>query len=368
MKKLVGLLLVLVMVVSAMGLAACSKTEIPDEMTSSDGKYEIAMITDIGDLKDGSFNEGTWEGTKTYASNNKKSYKYYQPANGKDATDTDRVDAFNLAIKNGAKVIVCPGFAFGDSIAQVSTANPDVKFVFIDGWNIGNKNLVGVAFQEEQCGYLAGYAAVMEGYTKLGYTGGGGGTNSACNRYGFGYVQGVNDAAKAKGVKVEVRYSNQFGSSFSASAELQSQMNGWYTTGTEIVFACGGSMFQSVSAAAAANKAKTIGVDVDQSSQSDTVVTSAMKGLKEAVEYALNAFYKGEWDTKLADKILNLGANDDAVGLPTATWSMTKFTVKDYEALLAKIKNGSVKINNASDLATIQSECGKMSNVTFKYE
>ena len=368
MKKLFGIVLAVVMMFSAFAvLAACSNT-IPDEMTSEDGKYEIAMITDIGDLKDGSFNEGTWEGVKTYAYENGKSYKYYQPANGANATDKDRVDAFNLAISNGAKVIVCPGFAFGNALAVVVPLNPEVKFVFIDGWTMGFNNLVGIAFQEEQCGYLAGYAAVMEGYTKLGGTFGGGSTNAACNRYAFGYIQGINAAAAKLGKKVDVKVSHLYGASFSASSELQTQIAGWYQSGTEIVFACGGSMFTSVAAAAAEADKKVIGVDVDQSSQSATVVTSAMKGLKESVIYALDAFYAGKWDSDLANKQINLGAKDNAVGLPTATWSMKNFSVKDYEELLGKIKAGEVEIDNDANWLTIAAKAERLDNINFSYD
>ncbi len=371
MKKLLGILLAVVMMFSMVGvLVACGNNEIPDECDySKDGKYEIAMITDIGDLKDGSFNEGTWNGVKEYAYNHDITYKYYKPQNGADAQDQDRVNAFRLAIQNGAKVVVCPGFAFGAALETVVPENPDVKFVFIDGWNMGQSNLVGICFQEEQCGYLAGYAAVMEGYTKLGGTFGGGSTNSACNRYAYGYIQGINSAAGAKGIKAEVKISHQNGATFSASSDLETQMSGWYTQGTEIIFSCGGSMCNSVFAAAAANQKKSIGVDVDQSNISGTVVTSAMKGLKESVAYALTEYYGGNWDSKLADKCINLGANDDAVGLPTETWSMKNFTVNDYNSLLGKIKSGEISIATCGeDWSVVQTAAEGMSNITYIYE
>ena len=149
---------------------------------------------------------------------------------------------------------------------------PNVSFVFVDGYPITEeagvdgspvlKNVAGIAFKEEQCGYLAGYAVVKEGFTKLGFTGGGGGTNPACCRYGYGFVQGADAAAKELGVKVDMNYSWQYGASFSASPELQTMVSGWYEAGTEVVFACGGSMFASVAAAAGAADGKVVGVDV----------------------------------------------------------------------------------------------------------
>ena len=332
--------------------------EIADEMTSEDGKYEIAFVTDVGQLKDKSFNQGTFDGVKLYAANNGLSYKYYQPANGDQATDDDRYDAMKAAADNGAKIIVCAGFMQGNALAKAAAEFTDVSFVFVDGWAMtdadGNAltNTLGIAFQEEQCGYLAGYAAVKEGYTKLGFTGGGGGTNPACCRYGYGFVQGASAAAAELGVKVEMNYSWLYGGSFSASPELQTMANGWYTNGTEVIFACGGSMFASVAAAASANDGAVVGVDVDQSSESDTVITSAMKGLAASVQWACAKVYDGSF-AEMGGTCATLGAKDNAVGLPTATWSLTQWTVDEYNAMLAAMADGSLVVD--ADYANLAS-------------
>ena len=202
MKKVLAIFMVLAMLAGCVALTACGKKDnndptdssdqpsktdtvnvddIPDTMNSTDGKYVIAMVTDVGQLKDKSFNQGTWNGVKLYASQNSKSYKYYQPANDSNANDEDRYNAFVAAITGGAEIIVTPGFLQEAALKRVAAEYPDVKFVFIDGYPLqdaaGNdlKNIAAVAFKEEQCGYLAGYAAVVEGNTKLGFTGGGAG-------------------------------------------------------------------------------------------------------------------------------------------------------------------------------------------------
>jgi len=375
MKKFLAMILALVM---ALSLVACgdkkdeSKTdgqtpggdnsgvteitnadEIADEMTSEDGKYEIAFVTDVGQLKDKSFNQGTFDGVKLYAANNGLSYKYYQPANGDQATDDDRYDAMKAAAEGGAKVIVAAGFMQATALTKAAAEFTDVKFVFVDRDSAVTtedgtalKNVLGICFQEEQCGYLAGYAVVKEGYTKLGFTGGGGGDNPACCRYGYGFVQGASAAAAEMGVKVEMNYSWLYGASFAASTELQTMASGWYENGTEVIFACGGNMFQSVAAAAAANDGAVVGVDVDQSSQSETVViTSAMKGLSASVQWACGKVYDGSFD-EIGGTFVTLGAKDNAVGLPTATWSLTKWTVDDYNAMLAKMADGSLVVDN----------------------
>ena len=329
--------------------------EVQDEMTSSDGKYEVAFVTDVGQLKDKSFNQGTYDGVKLYAANNNLSYKYYQPANGSEATDDDRFTAMKAAVDNGAKVVVCAGFMQTTALRMAASQFTDVSFVYIDGdviradANDNNSailtNVAGVAFKEEQCGYLAGYAAVKEGYTKLGFTGGGGGDNPACCRYGYGFVQGASAAAAEMGVKVEMNYSWLYGASFSASTELQTMASGWYENGTEVIFACGGNMFQSVAAAAAANDGAVVGVDVDQSSQSDTVITSAMKGLSASVQWACGKVYDGSFD-EIGGTFVTLGAKDNAVGLPTDTWSLKGWTVDEYKAMLKDMADGKLVVDD----------------------
>ena len=385
MKKVLAVLIALSMLL-CLGLAACKDSKDPtdpanpdvtgttkagdkvtefdynavkDDATSADGKYEIAFVTDVGSLKDQSFNQGTWEGIKRYASENNKTYKYYQPANGDKATDDDRFNAMKAAADAGAKIVVCAGFLQETALTKAAQEFTDVKFVFIDGYTLYSekdaegkgiagkeiKNVAPISFQEEQSGYLAGYAAVKDGYSKLGFTGGGGGENPACCRFGYGFVQGANDAAKELNKTVEMKYSWSFGASFSPSPDLQTMLSGWYSNGTEVIFCCGGNMCQSAFEAAGANDGKVIGVDVDQSSQNDTVITSATKGLRESVMFALDKFYNGQFDT-LGGVSTVLGANNDAVGLPTATWGFKNYTVDDYNKLLASIKDGSVKVDS----------------------
>ncbi len=323
---------------------------IPDTMTSENGKYTIAFVTDVGTLKDESFNQGTWNGIKKFASENNQSYKYYQPANGNQATDEDRYEAMKTAADSGAKIIVCAGFLQKEALTKAAEEYDDVKFVFIDGTVLYEDdgdpidNVAAVDFREEESGYLAGYAAVMNGYKKLGFTGGGGGTNPPCSRFGYGYIQGINDAAKEKDITAEVNFSWEYGASFSQSAELQTMLSGWYAGGTEVIFCSGGSMCLSAFAAASANDAAVIGVDVDQSKKSDTVVTSALKGITQSAIYILEKAKADRWD-EVGGKLTTLGAKQDAVGLPTENWKLNNFPVEEYEKLLKKLKDGEIKVD-----------------------
>ena len=362
MKKFLAILLAMLMALCA--VSACAEAvnpdDIEDNMTSADGKYVVAFVTDVGQLKDKSFNQGTWNGVKAYAVANGLSYKYYQPANGDQATDDDRYDAMKAAVEGGAKVVVCAGFMQEAALTKAATEYPDAKFIFIDGYPIGLDNVAPIAFKEEQSGYFAGYAVVMDGFTKLGFCGGGGGPNPACCRYGYGFAQGAEAAAAELGVEVELKYSWQYGASFSASPELQTMAKGWYETGTEIIFSCGGSMFASIAAAAAENDGYVVGVDVDQSFESDTVVTSALKGLSNATEWAIAKCYDGTFE-EIGGIATSLGVNDNAVGLPTETWSFETYTVEQYEAALEAVKNGELTIDDQAPTE------GAIADVAFEH-
>ena len=363
MKKLLTVLLSFFMVFALVGCSSSSSSDSSEGDDSSNATddsegYKVAVVTDVGQLNDGGFNQGTYEGAVAFAEANGLSYKYYQPANGSDATDDDRIAAMRQAVEGGAEVIVTPGYLQATALQTVAEENPDVKFVFVDGWAVGLDNVTAISYHEEESGFFAGYAAVKDGYTSLGGTFGGAGTNAACNRFAYGYVQGIQAAAAELDETVDVTISFLYGGSFSSSTELQTQISGWYNNGVQVVFACGGSMLQSVKAAASeTTDGKIIGVDVDQASESDRVITSAFKGLSESVQLVLNEWNNGEWDSKLADQLSNLGVSDNATGIPTteSSWRFNSFTVEEYEAIKEKVANGEITISaDCADLSTAE--------------
>lgn len=384
MKKIISIFSIIALVLSTMLLNACgskqaSGNEVGSSVTSettapkTDG-YEIAIVTDVGSLMDKGFNQGTYEGAEDFAKLNNLKYKYYQPANGNNASDNDRIAAMRQAINNGAKVIVTPGFLQATAIETVAKESPNVKFIFVDGWAMGLPNVTAIVYKEQEAGYFAGYAAVKEGYTKLGGCFGGGGSNPACNRFCFGYIQGADAAANELNKDIEIKFTYKFGDTFSPSSELQTLISGWYAAGTEVVFSCGGGMFDSVKTAASETKdGKIIGVDVDQSGESDRVITSAMKGLRQSVKLILTKYYDGLWDNELSDKAQNLGAAEDATGLPTDNWKFNNFTLKEYEELYEKIKTGIITPNgdvppNCNDEKLISSLNESLNKTTLVFE
>lgn len=325
-------------------------TPAADPATPAGDGFEIAMITDKGDINDKSFNQGTWEGVKAYAEANGKTYQYYKPV---EATTNAYIAMIEQAIQAGAKVVVTPGFLFETPIYNVQEQYPDVKFVLIDGNPHSEDystyktadNTVGILFAEEQVGYLAGYAAVKDGYTKLGFLGGQ--AVPAVVRYGYGFVQGADAAAQEMGVTIDMKYFYTGG--FDATPDAQAMAAGWYTTGTEVIFSCGGSVGNSAMAAAEANNGKVIGVDVDQSPESATVISSAMKGLSESVTKMLDAYYAGTFP---GGQNLTLGAADNALGLPMDTSKWNTFAQADYDALFAKLAAGEIALQKDTDVET----------------
>ena len=331
--------------------------------TADPADASIAMITDKGDINDKSFNQGTWEGIQAYCAENGKTCQYYKPV---EATTDAYIAMIEQAIGDGHKIVVTPGFLFEEPIYVVQDKYPDVSFVLIDGNPHSGDysdfktadNTVGILFSEEQVGYLAGYAAVKDGYTKLGFLGGQ--AVPAVVRYGYGYVQGANDAAAEAGKTVDMMY--YYTGGFAATPEAQALAAGWYQSGTEIVFGCGGSVGNSAMAAAEQNNGKVIGVDVDQSGESATVVSSAMKGLASAVQQMLDAYVAGSFP---GGQNLTLGAAEGAVELPMATSKWASFSQADYDALFAKLSDGTIAPKK-DDAAETPDKLGCANvNVTF---
>ena len=337
MKKLLALVMMLALALPFGALAAET--------------YELALVTDVGNIDDQSFNQSTWEGVKKYAEENGKTYAYYRPS--EDSNDA-RVESIKAAIAKGAKVVVLPGYLFADAVAAVQNEYPDVTFIVVDTAPAGEagKNTYSFLYQEEQAGYLAGYGVVKDGYTKLGFLGGM--AVPAVVRFGYGFVQGVDAAAKELGVTPEIKY--WYADSFGPNDDIKTKMNAWYTEGTEVVFACGGGIYLSALAAAEeSGHGKLIGVDNDQGPISELFITSAFKDIPNTIVDALTAYYANgqKLPEDMQGALVTFSVKEDRVGLPTSegSWRFAKFTLDEYNAIYAKLKDGSVVVSADIDNA-----------------
>ena len=375
MKKILALMLVLAM---ALSLVACGGKTEEQAPAATATEYKVAMVTDYGDITDQSFNQTTWEAVIKFGEDNGVAYKYYKPTSNDTA---GRVASVELAIAEGYNVIVMPGYAFGGTIAEVSGNYPDIKFIALDvakgdlleggvalkgesydynpdNWNLTDyvhmDNVYCAIYQEELSGYMAGYAAVKLGYTKLGFLGGM--AVPAVIRFGYGYVQGVDAAAKELGITVDMKYA--YGNQFYGDADITAVMDTWYQGGTEIVFACGGGIYTSAAEAAKKVGGKVIGVDTDQSPIIDAAygegmtITSAMKGLAPAtIDTLTDVVMNGNW-ANYAGKIDTLGlisadpeANYVQLPMNTTLFEDGKFTAEDYKTMVAAMFEGSLAVS-----------------------
>ena len=375
MKKILSILLVLAMALSLVacgGASAPAATEAPaaapaaTEAPAAPAATEapavdtsvitkVALVTDVGTIDDESFNQACWEGVEEWCKANGLEYTYYQPT--EDSTDA-RVLSIAQAIAEGYNTIVMPGYLFGATLTIVMEEYPEAYFIAVDvaagdltvdytTYYEPAANTACLTFSEEQAGYLAGYAAVKDGYTKLGFLGGM--AVPAVIRYGYGFIQGADAAAAELDKDIEINYT--YGGQFFGSPEITAKMEGWYQAGTEVVFACGGGIYTSALEAAEKNNGKVIGVDVDQSYVSELIVTSAMKQLKNVTMTVLDALNNGEWATYSA-KVSNFSlAEGEYVGLPTAaeSWRLNTFTVEEYETVKAAVKDGTVAVSNSTE-------------------
>ena len=382
MKKFLALILALVMSVS---LVACggSKTEEKPAETEQPAEaaadYAVAMITDYGDITDQSFNQTTYEACKEYCEANGIDFNYFKPAG--DSTG-ERVAMIEKAVDEGYNILVMPGFAFAGAVVEAAAEYPDVKFVVLDvakgdylaegvaaagesydyqpdNWKLEDyvdlSNVYTVVYQEELCGYMAGYAAVKLGYTHLGFLGGM--AVPAVVRYGYGFVQGADAAAADSGVDVTVEYA--YGNQFFGDADITAYMDNWYQTlGVEAVFACGGGIYVSAAEAAAKVGGKVIGVDTDQAGIIDAygegmTITSAMKGLGASTKDALKQIIEDNNWSSLAGQIVNLGlvSGDDPesnfvqIPMESTQWA-DGFTQDDYKALVKDMFDGKITVSN----------------------
>ena len=408
MKKFLAMILALVM---ALSLVACGDKKDDNQTDDNQGDtnettYKVAMITDYGDITDQSFNQTTYEACKAFADANKIEFSYFKPAGDNTA---DRVAMIESAVDEGYNVIVMPGYAFGGAIVEAAPQHKDVKFIALDvgkgdlleagvaakgeeydynpdNWDLATyvdmSNVYCAIYQEELCGYMAGYAAVKLGYKNLGFLGGM--AVPAVVRYGYGFVQGV-DAAAAELKLTDVKVNYVYGGQFFGDADITAKMDTWYAGGTQVVFACGGGIYTSaVDAAKKVEGAKVIGVDVDQAgvianyaagegADQATIdgykaltVTSAMKGLYPATYDTLtDVIINGNW-ANYAGKIATLGlvsADDPALNyvqipLESTQWADGAFTQDDYKALVKAMFDGTLTVSNdvtkaAKDFATV---------------
>lgn len=332
------------------GTIACSSilTACGSNSSSDSSTAEIALSIDQGDINDKAFTQSAWEAIKEYGEDNKKGYAYYQSA---DLSDESIISNIELAISGGAEIIVTPGYSSAYAVFHLQELYPDVKFIMLDTEPTGKNdevfiadNTTSILYKEEEVGFLAGYSAVMDGYRNLGFMGGVAVTPVI--NFGYGFIDGAEYAAKELGLNsgdVNIKYT--YLGSYDASPEIVTKASSWYNSGTEVIFACAAGAGASVMKAAEVSDAKVIGVDVDQSGESDTVITSAMKNVNNSLYNTIDTVYNNTFNGGNANIF---GTETGDVLLPIQTSKFNTFTEEEYIEIYNRISSKTVRIANSS--------------------
>lgn len=348
MKKIMALTVAAIMMLS---LAACGSPEEvqPEEQVD----YEIAMVTEAGLIMNGGYSEVAWNTISSFGEKKGVSHKYYKAA---EASEDAYRQVIDNAVDGGAKLVVADGYLFSQVVYEKQKEYPDVKFVLIDAAPMDEesgevkvaKNTVEVAFASEQAGYLAGYAAVKEGMSSLGYLGDS--KVPLAMDYGYGFLQGADKAAGELGRSVNVAY--RYSNSKEDSEAVRSIAKQWYEGDTEVIFACGNKVeFPVIEAAEMTNK-KVIGYETDKSRMSDTVVTSAVKEIGTALESVLDQY---EDDKFPGGTTIEYTIENNGVRLEMDNAKLENFSKSDYNDIVKKMKNGDISIKkyDSGDIASL---------------
>ena len=248
------------------------ETEAETEEDIDGTGFKIGMVTDVGGVNDGSFNQSAWEGLQRAGEAFGCEVKYIESKG-----DADYVPNIESFLDEDYDLIVCVGYMMADAVRDAAELYPDQKFAIIDdASNADLDNVTCMMFEQEQASYLVGLAA---GYTTesniVGFVTGA--ANETMNSFGYGYCAGVLDANPDATI---LQYNaNNFGDASGGKTAVNTMV----TKGADVVFHAAGGTGIGVIDGCKENKIWAIGVDSDQSPLApETILTSALKRVDNA--------------------------------------------------------------------------------------
>jgi|GEM_PF-166235 len=333
----------------------------------SEQGMKIGFISTSWDVYDGYYNQAAWEGILMFADEYQVVADYFYPT---EISVNGMFNAIQMAVNSDCTIIVTAGWLFAEAVYMAQDAYPDVQFIMVDDYpHSGDYNPVVygnttvIHFKEEQAGFLAGYAAVMDGYTELGFMGGM--SVPAVKRFGIGYVAGAYFAASELEIPFEFASNRfQYLNTFAPSQDIVTQAQLWYASGTEVIFgAAGGAGYSIIYAAEMANDVKwVIGVDVDQNDVSDVILTSAMKDIAKVIALTLELAIFDEFP---GGQMRVLGIDDEAIRLSYDLSRFEQFGQYEYNEIMDVLSWLQVP-SNAQDLAQFVVSLGMILPVGFE--
>lgn len=328
----------------------------PEEPTVTPaGGETIALVTGVSGTESGA-DAMLWQGVQTFAS----AYGYTattQTAEGDSSADAET--ALRTAAESGAKLVICRGDAAATALYRIQENYPDVHYLLFDDEPHNDDysayktaNLVHcVLFQEEQAGYLAGYAAVIDGYTSLGFVGAR--EIPGIVRYGTGFLQGAEAAAEQQGETVNLKF--WFADTYDENDAVTQRMADWYNSGVSLIFVSGGTLYKGAAQAAEQIGGKVMAGDTNVTALSDSILASAVKCYNAAVQRQLYEFFTaGSWSTQNAGQTERVGITNAEVALESDTsWRLDSFTLDDYRSLYEDLRTSVKRVDAYADMETL---------------
>ncbi len=330
----------LMMAAVCLSLTACggSGTNTAESKTDSEStsvpakdasELKIGLVTDVGGVNDGSFNQTAWEGMERAAEELGVSVNYLE-----SSTDADYAPNLETFADADYDLIISIGYMLADATRTAAEQNPDIKFAIVDDATIDLPNVTCLMFRAEQASYLAGYVAGKTTKTNnVGYVAGM--ANETMNQFGYGYCAGVLDANPDAVIQ-------QFNAnSFADAATGKTMANTAITNGADVIFHAAAATGLGVIEACHEAGVYAIGVDSDQSSISpDTVLTSAMKRVDNAVYDTIESLVNGTLESSVHTYDLNAGGVDIAPSQDL----IADDVVAEVEEVKEKIINGEIEV------------------------
>lgn len=326
-----------------------------DPTVTPAGGETIALVTGVSGTESGA-DAMLWQGVQTFAS----AYGYTattQTAEGDSSADAET--ALRTAAESGAKLVICRGDAAATALYRIQENYPDVHYLLFDDEPHNDDysayktaNLVHcVLFQEEQAGYLAGYAAVIDGYTSLGFVGAR--EIPGIVRYGTGFLQGAEAAAEQQGETVNLKF--WFADTYDENDAVTQRMADWYNGGVSLIFVSGGTLYKGAAQAAEQTGGKVMAGDTNVTALSDSVLASAVKCYNAAVQRQLYEFFTaGSWSTQNAGQTERVGITNAEVALESDTsWRLDSFTLDDYRSLYEDLRTSVKRVDAYADMETL---------------
>lgn len=278
-------------------------------MQRSPEQLLVGLVTDAGQIDDGTFNQYAYEGLMKAA----QEYGFEPTIVVTDSRD-DYEDNLRQVIEAGCTLVIAVGSTMGPSVERVAVRYPDVHFVAVDyDPDPDAKNVTGLLFAEDQAGFLAGSLAGLVCATgKVGFVGGE--DVPAVRRFQRGFKHGLEHTYP--GARVADTYTDSFTDEEAGEAAGRQLV----ADGADVVFSAAGQSGGGAIRAAAQEGAWVIGVDQDQwvttfeegnVPGADRLLTSAVKRVDHAVYEAVQRAAQG----RLRSGGIRFDLSNDGVGL-----------------------------------------------------